>query len=77
MKIDEAETRPRDQNSDWIRCGLNPGQVISLVDFCELWDYRDLFYFLVWRDIKVRYAQTVLGVGWALIQPVFSRTLIL
>lgn len=42
------------------------------VDWGELWQYRDLFYFLVWRDIKSRYAQSVLGVGWAVIQPVFS-----
>ncbi|MBI4539311.1 MAG: ABC transporter permease [Gemmatimonadetes bacterium] len=38
----------------------------------ELWAYRDLLYFLVWREIKVRYAQSVMGVGWAVIQPVFS-----
>ena len=38
----------------------------------EVWDYRDLFYFLVWRDIKTRYAQSVLGIGWAIIQPLFS-----
>lgn len=37
----------------------------------ELWSYRELLYFLVWRDLKVRYKQTVLGVGWALLQPVF------
>lgn len=36
----------------------------------ELWRYRELFYFLVWRDVKVRYAQSVLGVGWAVIQPI-------
>ncbi len=41
------------------------------IDFGELWRYRDLFYFLVWRDIKVRYAQSVLGIGWAVIQPLF------
>lgn len=35
----------------------------------ELWDYRELFYFLAWRDIKVRYKQTVLGVLWAILQP--------
>jgi len=35
----------------------------------ELWHYRELFYFLVWRDVKVRYAQSVLGIGWAIIQP--------
>jgi lipopolysaccharide transport system permease protein len=37
----------------------------------ELWDYRELLYFLTWRDIKVRYKQTVLGGAWALIQPIF------
>ncbi len=44
----------------------------ALVDWRELWRYRDLFYFLVWRDVKTRYAQSILGVGWAVIQPVFS-----
>lgn len=37
----------------------------------ELWQYRELFYFLVWRDVKVRYAQSILGIGWALLQPLF------
>ena len=35
----------------------------------ELWEYRELLFFLVWRDIKVRYKQTVLGASWAIIQP--------
>jgi len=34
-----------------------------------VWDYRELLYFLIWRDIKVRYKQTVLGASWAIIQP--------
>jgi homopolymeric O-antigen transport system permease protein len=38
----------------------------------ELWAYRELLYFLVWRDIKVRYKQTVLGAAWAIIQPFFT-----
>jgi len=38
----------------------------------ELWDYRELFYFLTWRDVKVRYKQTVLGAAWAIIQPFFT-----
>src|SRR6185437_10176060 len=38
----------------------------------ELWEYRELLYFLMWRDIKVRYKQTVLGAVWAIIQPVFT-----
>jgi lipopolysaccharide transport system permease protein len=37
----------------------------------ELWEYRELLYFLVWRDLKVRYKQTVLGAAWAVIQPLF------
>lgn len=41
------------------------------IDLAELWTYRDLFYFLVWRDIKSRYAQSVFGIGWAVIQPLF------
>lgn len=45
---------------------------LRLVDLQELNQYRDLFYFLIWRDIKTRYAQSVLGVGWAIIQPVFN-----
>lgn len=38
----------------------------------ELWAYRELLYFLAWRDIKVRYKQTVLGAAWAIIQPFFT-----
>jgi lipopolysaccharide transport system permease protein len=41
------------------------------IDFRELWEYRELLYFLTWRDIKIRYKQTVLGAAWAIIQPVF------
>ena len=38
----------------------------------ELWAYRELLYFLTWRDVKVRYKQTVLGAAWAIIQPFFT-----
>lgn len=38
----------------------------------ELWEYRELLYFLIWRDIKVRYKQTILGAAWAIIQPFFT-----
>ena len=44
----------------------------QLINWRELLHYRDLFYFLVWRDIKVRFSQSVLGIGWAVIQPLFS-----
>ena len=42
------------------------------VNWRELWDSRELLVFLVWRDITVRYKQTVLGVAWAVLQPLFS-----
>jgi lipopolysaccharide transport system permease protein len=38
----------------------------------DLWRYRELFYFLAWRDVLVRYKQTVIGVAWAIIQPLFT-----
>jgi lipopolysaccharide transport system permease protein len=46
-----------------------------MVDFKELKDYRDLFYFLVWRDIKTLYAQTIMGFAWAIIQPLVQIAL--
>jgi len=45
----------------------------SLVrDLRDMWQYRELLYFLTWRDIKVRYKQTILGIAWAIIQPFFA-----
>ena len=43
--------------------------------FRELWEYRELVYFFAWRDIKVRYKQTVLGALWAIIQPFFTMVI--
>jgi lipopolysaccharide transport system permease protein len=48
---------------------IEPTSGWRLVNIRELWDYRDLFFFLVWRDIKVLYAQTILGFSWAILQP--------
>lgn len=44
----------------------------KLFDFEELWHYRELFYIFAWRDIKVRYKQTVLGILWVIFQPLVS-----
>src|SRR5581483_8925304 len=38
----------------------------------ELWEFRELFYFLAWRDMKTRYAQTAIGAGWAIMQPLLT-----
>lgn len=45
------------------------------IDWLEIWESRDLLYFLTWRDIKVRYKQTVLGVLWIILQPLVSTVL--
>lgn len=44
--------------------------------FADLWQYRELLYFFTWRDLKVRYKQTALGVAWAIIQPLMSMVVI-
>ena len=44
----------------------------SLASLGEVWQYRDLFYFLIWKDVKAQYAQSVLGIGWAVVRPIFS-----
>lgn len=48
---------------------IRPTRGMRFLEFRELWDYRELIYFLTWRDVKVRYKQTVLGAAWALLQP--------
>jgi len=48
---------------------IRPPSGLSTVDIKELWQHRELLYFLAWRDIKVRYKQSFLGVAWAIIQP--------
>jgi lipopolysaccharide transport system permease protein len=55
---------------------LEPSQGWDVRVLTELWSYRELLYFLVWRDVKVRYKQTVLGIGWAVIQPVMAMVVL-
>ena len=51
---------------------IQPTRGWNPINLKELWEYRELLYFLVWRDIKVRYKQTVLGAAWAILQPVLT-----
>ncbi len=51
---------------------LRPSRGWATLDLGELWEYRELLLFLVWRDIKVRYKQTLLGASWAILQPLFT-----
>lgn len=48
---------------------IKPKKSLLSIDFKELWSYRELLYFLSWRDIKLRYRQTAIGIGWAVLQP--------
>ena len=54
---------------------VEPKNGWQIIDFKELRRYRDLIYFLVWRDIKALYAQTILGFSWAILQPLIQIVL--
>lgn len=47
---------------------IRPSRGWVPINLAELWEYRELLYFLIWRDVKVRYKQTALGAAWAIIQ---------
>jgi lipopolysaccharide transport system permease protein len=49
-----------------------PAAKLFALDLAEFWTYRELLYFFVWRDIKVRYKQTVIGAAWAVLQPLMA-----
>lgn len=54
---------------------IHPSRGWISLKLSELWEYRELLYFLTWRDIKVRYKQTAIGVAWAVIQPFFAMVI--
>lgn len=51
---------------------IRPSPAWAALQLHEVWRYRELLFFLVWRDIKVRYKQTALGAAWAIMQPLFA-----
>jgi lipopolysaccharide transport system permease protein len=51
---------------------LRPSRGWSALNLRDLWVYRELIYFLTWRDLKVRYKQTILGAAWAVLQPILT-----
>src|SRR5271157_1868792 len=48
----------------------------GIIHWRDLWEYRELFFFLAWKDILVRYKQTIFGVAWAIIQPLFTMVIL-
>jgi lipopolysaccharide transport system permease protein len=55
---------------------IRPTKGWASLNLRELWQYRELIYFLTWRDIKVRYKQTILGAAWAIINPVINMVVL-
>jgi lipopolysaccharide transport system permease protein len=72
--MSEAQSEIRNSQSEILTLPtffIDPPGGLTSIGFRELWDYRELLYFLTLRDIKVRYKQTALGAAWAIIQPFF------
>lgn len=77
----EGEGLDRDRHQGSRGRAVSAGEALTIIrpsrgwrslDLREMWAYRELLYFLVWRDVKVRYKQTLLGASWAIIQPFFT-----
>ncbi len=49
---------------------IRPSRFWEKIDFAELWTQREVLYFLIWRDLKVRYKQTIIGAAWVIVQPI-------
>jgi lipopolysaccharide transport system permease protein len=54
---------------------LRPRRGWAALNLRELWDYRELLFFLVWRDVKIRYKQTAIGAGWVILQPLLTAAI--
>jgi len=70
-----AETAITPKNSEEV-IFLRPSRGWIALNLRDLWLYRELVYFLTWRDIKVRYKQTILGAGWAILQPLVNMVVL-
>jgi lipopolysaccharide transport system permease protein len=66
---------PQDEHPELPHLRIEPKRGWVSVNLRDLWQYRELLFFLAWRDIKVRYKQTALGAAWAVIQPLFTMLL--
>lgn len=68
----DSETLHRPLLPDEPLIVIEPSNAWVAVNLRDLWEYRELIYFLIWRDLKVRYKQTALGVAWVVMQPLLS-----
>jgi lipopolysaccharide transport system permease protein len=58
-----------------MRVYIQPSRGLLDLELKTIWDYRELLYFFVWKDVKVRYKQTLLGAGWAVLQPLLTMVI--
>jgi lipopolysaccharide transport system permease protein len=73
VNILESELRgPKIISSDIPVTRIEPSRSWLSLNLKEIWDYRELLYFLIWRDVKVKYKQTIIGAGWAILQPLMT-----
>ncbi len=72
IPINHPDTTSLTENGETV---IKPPKGLVPLDFKELWAYRELFGFLVWRDVSVRYKQSVLGILWALLTPVITMVI--
>jgi len=70
MSVSEAQLAPQASAATLVR--IAPPKGWFAIDLHEAWNYRELLYFFVWRDIKVRYKQTFIGAAWAVLQPLLT-----
>jgi lipopolysaccharide transport system permease protein len=70
--IQATPAQPAEQAVQPHHIRIQPSRGWVALKLRELWEYRELLYFLTWRDVKVRYKQTLLGGAWAIIQPFFT-----
>lgn len=70
--LSDVSERETSEHQDFLIQSGEPWFSLRLPD---LWTYRELLYFLVWRDVKVRYKQTALGAAWALLQPILAMVI--
>jgi lipopolysaccharide transport system permease protein len=75
MRAKPKGTPQQDELRDSPVIRIRPAETKFAVGFKDIWAYRELLYFLVWRDVKVLYKQTAIGAAWAVIQPVMTMAI--
>jgi len=73
ISIDTASTSRPTRSATTVV--IRPGRGLFDLDLASLWEFREILYFLVWRDIKLRYKQTAIGAAWAILQPLATMAI--